>query len=100
MKRPYVIATDASGKAVGNKRQKWEYQCAVCGGWFPAKEVSVDHVEPVGSLKSFSDLAGFAERLFVSVDKLQVLCHTDHLAKTKEERHARASDSGDPGESE
>lgn len=55
------------------------------------KEVSVDHIEPIGTLKAFSDLPGFVERLFVGVDKLQVLCDTDHKAKTKEERDARDS---------
>lgn len=75
--------------ANGNKRQKYEYQCAVCGNWFPQKNVSVDHITPVGTLRSLEDLPGFVDRLFVGVDKLQVLCDNDHLAKTQEERNAR-----------
>jgi hypothetical protein len=69
-----------------DKRVKWEYQCQECKGWFKAKEISVDHVTPAGSLNSFEDLPGFAERLFCGPDGLQVLCQTDHAAKTAEER--------------
>jgi 5-methylcytosine-specific restriction endonuclease McrA len=69
-----------------DKRIKWEYQCAKCGGWFKAKEVSVDHVVPAGSLNTFEDLAGFAERLFCGPDGLQVLHKECHAAKTAEER--------------
>lgn len=82
VKRPYV------GE---DKRRKFEYQCAHCQGWFMQKEVSVDHIEPVGSLLSFDDLPGFVQRLFVSVDKLQVLCDTCHNVKTQEERKTRGS---------
>ena len=95
--RPYVLALDTNGNPVGNKRQKYEYQCAQCGNWFPQKEVSVDHIEPVGTLKAYSDLPGFVERLFVGVDKLQILCDNCHTAKTQEERHARESHSGSEG---
>lgn len=69
-----------------NKRLKWEYQCAKCGGWFPDKEVSVDHTVPVGTLKCWEDLPGFCERLFCSSEGLQVLCSTCHGIKTAEER--------------
>lgn len=64
-----------------NKRQKWEYQCAECQQWHMAKEVHVDHITPCGSLKSFDDLQGFAERLFVEADGLRVLCHECHKAR-------------------
>lgn len=72
-----------------DKRVKWEYVCAKCGGWFRSKEVSVDHVVPAGSLNSFGDLAGFAERLFCGPDGLQVLCTTCHASKTALERQAK-----------
>ncbi len=76
-KRPYV------GE---NKRQKHEFQCAHCGLWHPQKNVTVDHMIPAGQLRSWEDLPGFAERLFCSADKLQVLCDVCHAVKTKEER--------------
>ena len=66
----------------GNRRQKWEYQCHSCGGWFMGKDVQVDHREPCGQLKSYDDLPGFVERLLCEADKLQVLCVTCHRSKT------------------
>ena len=57
-----------------NKRLKWEYQCSNCGLWYPDKFVVVDHIVPCGSLKSFEDLPGFAERLFCESDGFRVLC--------------------------
>lgn len=76
-RRPYVGS---------KKKQKWEYQCSACSGWFPDKETAIDHIIPAGQLRSWEDLPGFAERLFCSADGLQVLCDVCHLAKTKEER--------------
>lgn len=69
-----------------NKRQKWEYQCNHCKQWFPAKEVSVDHIISAGSLRCGADLEGFVERLFCEKNGLQVLCLSDHQAKTNQER--------------
>ena len=66
-----------------NKRQKWEYQCAECRGWFPRKGVEVDHVEPCGSLRSLQDIAGFVERLFCEPEGLRVLCEGCHAARTR-----------------
>ena len=64
-----------------DKRRKWSYQCSQCKKLFKGTEVQVDHIEPCGSLKSFDDLAGFAERLFVETDGLQVLCSKCHKEK-------------------
>lgn len=72
-----------------DKRAKWEYQCAECGAWKKAKEVSVDHVIPAGSLNSFEDLPGFAERLFCGPEGLQCLCTECHKIKTQQERKAK-----------
>lgn len=73
-----------------NKRQKYEYQCAICEGWFPDKEIEVDHIVPAGSLRSSDDLKGFVERLFVEVDGLRVLCKQCHLKVTKEQKQQDA----------
>lgn len=70
-----------------NKRQKWEFLCSACEGWFKATEVQVDHIEPVGSLLSWDDVAGFAKRLFVEKEGLRVLCQKCH-DKRKEEPNA------------
>lgn len=65
-----------------NKRQKYEYECTYCGGWFPDKHVEVDHIIPAGSLKSSDDLKGFVERLFCEADGLRVLCKDCHYKIT------------------
>jgi len=68
-----------------NKRLKWEFQCNSCKGWFPDKEICVDHIEEAGSLNEFEDLPMFTKRLFCEVDGLQVLCKNKcHLSKTAE----------------
>lgn len=65
-----------------SRRQKFEYQCNVCKGWFPEKSINVDHVTPAGQLNGAQDLPGFVERLFCEVDGLQVLCEKCHDEKT------------------
>lgn len=66
----------------GNKRQSWEYQCNKCRNWYSAKEVSVDHIVPVGSLNSFDDLPMFCKKLFCGKEGLQVLCNLCHSEKS------------------
>jgi len=68
-----------------NARLKWEFQCQECNGWFPDKEISVDHKIPVGSLKGPEDLAGVVMRLFCEKEGLQCLCDTCHGRKTTED---------------
>jgi 5-methylcytosine-specific restriction endonuclease McrA len=71
------------------KRQKFEYQCAECKGWFPDKKVNVDHIIPAGTLRCADDLPAFVERLFCEVDNLQVLCSTCHNIKTQKEKNEK-----------
>jgi hypothetical protein len=66
-----------------NKRLKWEFRCDACNGWFPRKSVQVDHIIACGQLKSWADMAVFAERLFCEADGLRVLC-----GKCHDERHS------------
>lgn len=78
-----------SRRTVTGQRHKYEYQCAMCLKWWKAKEVEVDHIEEVGSLKDFSDLPRFVKRLFVPKNKLQVLCRPCHKRKTTMDRVRR-----------
>jgi len=71
-----------------NKRLKYEYQCAICSMWFPEKEIEVDHLYRVGSLRSGDDLKTFVDNLFCEVDKLRVLCEPCHKKVTKEQADA------------
>ena len=68
----------------GDKRRKWDYQCALCCGWFDGRSVGVDHIVPCGSIE---DVAGFVARLFCEADGLRVLCHKCH-----QERHSGGLD--------
>jgi 5-methylcytosine-specific restriction endonuclease McrA len=69
-----------------NKRQKWEYKCAHCKQYFKEKEINVDHIKAAGSLRNYSDLPGFVERLFCEVEGLQVLCTPCHNIKTQKDK--------------
>jgi hypothetical protein len=73
VRRPYVG---------DNKRQKWEFQCVECEGWYKRTEVEVDHIVPCGSIRSFQEAAVFMERMLVEVDGLCVRCKTCHDKKT------------------
>lgn len=68
------------------KRQKFEYQCNECKGWFPEKKINVDHIKPAGSLNCATDLGPFVERLFCEQENLQVLCESCHNVKTQLEK--------------
>ena len=48
----------------------------------------MDHIVPCGSLKSYDDLAGFAERMFCEAMG-SALCKECHQDKTNAERAAR-----------
>lgn len=61
--------------------QRFVYECASCHKWLSAKQVEVDHIDAIGSLKKFDDLPGFCERLFCEVDGFQVLCVSCNEAK-------------------
>jgi 5-methylcytosine-specific restriction endonuclease McrA len=83
----YQVLKEAQKPYTGtDKRTKWLYECADCSQDFKTKEVEVDHIVGAGSLKDYSDLAGFCERLFCEKDNLRVLCKPCHKKRTDEER--------------
>lgn len=69
-----------------NPRQKWEYQCNSCKQYFPDKMVTVDHINPAGTLTCANDLPQFVEKLFCEVKDLQTLCKHCHDEKTKNDK--------------
>ncbi len=75
-----------TGQRAGQNKTVKMYECAECKQLFRQKSVQVDHKEPAGSLKSFKDLTGFAERLFCGVEGLQILCSPCHDIKTYREK--------------
>lgn len=74
VRRPYVGT---------RPRQRWEYECAMCGKWFQGTEVEVDHIEPCGQLKEYDDLPGFVRRLFCEASELRVTCKSCHRFLTE-----------------
>ena len=81
------------------KRIAMHYKCNSCEKDFPAKEVQVDHIEPVVDSKGFNSWDVFIERLFCEKENLQVLCKECHLIKTQLEKKERASASKKPKKS-
>lgn len=53
-----------------------------------AKEIQVDHIEPIGELK---DWDSHIEKMFCPASNLQVLCKDCHNKKTKNERTLRSN---------
>ena len=81
--RRHILAMSRRPNQSENKRLKWEFQCRKCLQWFPAKEIEVDHIVPVGTLRSFDDIGGYVQRLLCEVDGLVVLCKQCHHSKTQ-----------------
>ena len=66
-----------------NKRQLWEYQCALCTEWFISKEMEVDHYpHDAGTILSVADIGPFTGRLFCETDNLRAVCKTCHKIHT------------------
>jgi hypothetical protein len=60
------------------------YECARCKEVHHRSNVSVDHIQPVGSHKQGWD--GLIDRMFVPVDGLRVLCNECHKIVTNKGR--------------
>ena len=84
--RKAVLLASRRPSQSDNKRLKWEHQCSVCKGWFPAKQVEIDHAVPCGPLTNWEEFKTFAQRLFCEADGLAIRCETCHQAKTNEGR--------------
>lgn len=78
----YDALAAAKRNAEPGQRHKFEYQCAICKCWHKQKDVEVDHIIPIGSLKSLEELPVFVDRLFAPADKLRVVCKPCHLRLT------------------
>ena len=61
---------------------------------FPAKEVAVDHIDPVVPVSGFTTWDEVIERMFVEKEGLQVLCNECHRVKCQEEKQQRKQAKG------
>lgn len=83
----YKVLDSAKVKYDGpDKRTKWLYRCNVCKSLVKSKEIQVDHLIDAGSLKDYSDLPGFVERLFCGEEHLQAICVPCHKKLTQERK--------------
>jgi hypothetical protein len=80
------------GKKVNVKTNRIaeHFKCAVCKQDYPAKEVNVDHNNPVVCpVEGFVNWDVYIKRMFCGKENLQVLCTTCHDVKSSEERKVR-----------
>lgn len=80
------------GKKINKRsgRLAEHYLCASCGGFFVARDVQVDHIDPVVSPEEgFQDWWTYMNRLYCEAENLQVLCKPCHKDKTNAERKER-----------
>ena len=80
------------GKKVNVKTNRIaeHFKCAVCKKDYPAKEVNVDHNDPVVCpIEGFINWDVYIKRMFCGKENLQVLCTTCHDLKSAEERKVR-----------
>lgn len=65
------------------------YECEECHKLFPAKNVVVDHIDPIVPITGFISWDSVIERMFCEADGLQVLCKPCHKEKTQIENKLR-----------
>lgn len=90
----YETLKEASvGKQINKKtgRVAEHFRCKECNGEFPAKQVNVDHLEPVVCpVEGFINWDVYIKRMFCGKENLQVLCTECHDKKSKKEREVRS----------
>ena len=68
---------------VSSGRMAQHFKCAKCLEDFPAKEVQVDHIKPMGFDRTWDD---FINELYCEAKNLQILCKACHKVKTAAEK--------------
>jgi len=74
----YTVLANAKERVDG----KWRWRCSECNELHMNKDVEVDHITTVGTLRCAEDLPAFVSNLFVSEDKIRVVCKSCHKRKT------------------
>lgn len=66
------------------------FKCGCCGEEVTAKDIEVDHIEPiVDPTKGFESWDKFVDKLFCESKNLQALCKPCHKKKTASEKVTR-----------
>ncbi len=85
---PERYAAKKAALIPGTKPQ--HFRCNLCQGSFLSEDSQVDHIEPVVGVNGFSSWDVYIQSLFVTRDRLQVLCKPCHKVKTQaENKHRR-----------
>lgn len=86
----YETLNEAKTEKKVNKktgRVAQHFRCAGCLQEYPAKEMQVDHIEPVvDPTTGFTTWDSYIDRMFCDKDNLQALCKNCHHEKTKLEK--------------
>lgn len=75
-------------KNVKTGRLAQHYRCNICQEEFTAKDMNIDHIEPIGTEKTWDE---FIDRLFCEEDNLQAVCLDCHKIKTQSERKTKSN---------
>ena len=66
------------------------YRCNICQGSFSRKEIHIDHINPVVTIKTgFKDWNEYISQLFCDINGLQAACLNCHASKTILENNLR-----------
>lgn len=80
--KPMMIALKNASRPsqnLENKRLKTEYQCNECKNWYARKNVEINHIVEVGSLRCYEDIVPFIQRLTCEdVENYSILCNDCH----------------------
>lgn len=68
------------------------YECNRCHQHFPAKEVEVNHIQPVVPISGWTSWDETIERMFCEAPGLEVCCKVCHKLITKQENVERIND--------
>ena len=86
-----VLNQACIGQQINTKsgRLAKHYLCASCNIAYPAKEVEVNHRNPIVPVTGFDSWDGLIERLFCEKEHLEVLCKPCHRSVSKLENQQR-----------
>jgi 5-methylcytosine-specific restriction endonuclease McrA len=69
-----------------NDKEVWANTCEHCKKWFKTSDLDMDHIIPIGGMKSLDDAGRWLKNALVETGGYQRLCHECHNKKTQLER--------------